>query len=120
MIQKKYKGPKFDLKGQTRKEIETAVESSEKCCELFESLGFTKAFTVKKNRQYYKYENFLICLDDVEGLEPYMEIEIDLENKIGYKEAPQDKIFELYKKLGIKEGFERKSYLELLGEAMNK
>ena len=114
-----YKGPKFDLKGQTRKEIETAVESSEKCCELFESLGFTKAFTVKKNRQYYKYENFLICLDDVEGLEPYMEIEIDLENKIGYKEA-QDKIFELYKKLGIKEGFERKSYLELLGEAMNK
>ena len=114
-----YKGPKMDLKGQTRKEIETAVESSEKCCQIFESLGFIKAFTIKKYRQYFQYENFLICLDDVEGLEPYMEIEIDLENKINYQES-QDKIFELYEKLGVKVGFERKSYLELLEEVINK
>ena len=109
----------MDLEGQTRKEIETSVESGQKCCELFESLGFTKAFIIKKNRQYYKYENYLICLDDVEGLKPYMEIEINLEDKINYKES-QNKIFELFEKLGIKDGFENKSYLELLLELKNK
>ena len=108
-----YKGPKMDSEGQTRKEIETAVESNEKCCAIFESLGFKKAQTVKKNRQYYKYENFMICLDEVEGLEPYMEIEIDIEDKSNYKDS-QDKIFELFKKLDVKDGFENRAYLDLL------
>ena len=103
----------MDSEGQTRKEIETGVESNEKCCALFESLGFKKAQTVKKNRQCYKYENFIICLDDVEGLEPYMEIETDIEDKLNYKDS-QDKIFELFKKLDIKDGFESRSYLDLL------
>ena len=68
---------------------------------------------VKKNRQYYNYKNFEISLDDIEGLEPYMEIEIALEDGNDYSEA-QDRIFELFAELGITDGFERTSYLELL------
>ena len=109
----------MDIKGQTRKEIETSVESNEKCCEIFESIGFKKASIVKKNRQYYKYENYIICLDDVEGLEPYMEIEIDTKDKNNFKYL-QDKIFELFKRLGVNNGFESKSYLELLCELKDK
>ena len=108
-----YKGPKIDSKSKTRKEIEIAIENSEKCSDIFQNLGFTKARAVRKNRQYYTYENFEISLDDVEGLEPYMEIEISLEDGNDYSEA-QEKIFELFSKLGIENGFERTSYLELL------
>ena len=42
-----------------------------------------------------------------------MEIEIALEDGSDYSEA-QEKIFDLFKELGINEGFERTSYLELL------
>ncbi len=108
-----YKGPKIDSKSKTRKEIEIAIEDSEKCSDIFQNLGFTKVRAVRKNRQYYTYKNFEISLDDVEGLNPYMEIEISLEDGNDYSEA-QEKIFELFSKLGIEDGFERTSYLELL------
>lgn len=108
-----YKGPKIDSKSKTRKEIEMGIDDSSKCADIFEEIGFEKVRTVRKNRKYYKYENFEISLDDVEGLEPYMEIEIGLEDGEDYSEA-QNKIFELFEQLGITEGFERTSYLELL------
>ena len=108
-----YKGPKIDSASKTRKEIEMGIDDSKKCSDIFEEIGFKKVRTVRKNRQYYTYENFEISLDDIEGLDPYMEIEIGLEDDEDYSEA-QDKIFELFKKLDITDGFERTSYLELL------
>lgn len=108
-----YKGPKIDSASKTRKEIEMGIEDSLKCASIFEEIGFEKVRAVRKNRQYYEYENFEISLDDIEGLDPYMEIEIALEDGEDYSEA-QDKIFELFKKLDITDGFERTSYLELL------
>lgn len=108
-----YKGPKIDSKSKTRKEIEMGIDNSVKCSDIFEEIGFERVRAVRKNRQYYEYENFEISLDDVEGLDPYMEIEIGLEDGEDYNEA-QNKIFELFEKLGITDGFERTSYLELL------
>ena len=108
-----YKGPKIDSSSKTRKEIEMGIEDSIKCAGIFEEIGFEKVRTVRKNRQYYEYENFEISLDDVEGLDPYMEIEIGLEDDEDYSKA-QEKIFEFFEKLGITDGFERTSYLELL------
>ncbi len=108
-----YKGPKIDPESKTRKEIEIAIEDSAKCSEIFENLGFKKVRTVKKNRQYYTYKNFEISLDDVEGLDNYMEIEIQLDDGQNYNDA-QEKIFSLFSKLGVEDNFERTSYLELL------
>ncbi|ADC46238.1 adenylate cyclase CyaA [Methanobrevibacter ruminantium M1] len=110
-----YKGPKIDSKSKTREEVEMKIEDSDKCAKIFENLGFIEVRTVKKNREYFKLENFEISLDDVEGLDPYMEIEIALEDGSDYNEA-QDKIFDLFEQLGITDGFERTSYLELLEE----
>ena len=42
-----------------------------------------------------------------------MEIEIALEDGENYTDA-QDEIFKLFEKLGVTDGFERTSYLELL------
>ncbi len=108
-----YKGPKIDKESKTRKEIEMNIEDSEKCSDIFEAIGFKKVRTVRKNRQYYTYENFEISLDDIEGLDPYMEIEIGLDDGEDYSNA-QKSIFKLFEKLNVTEGFERTSYLELL------
>lgn len=108
-----YKGPKLNDKAKTRKEVEMTIESAEKARDIFEEVGFKPARIVRKNRRYYSYENFEISLDDVEGLPPYMEIEIALDDGEDYSMA-QDMIFELFAKLGITEGFERTSYMELL------
>lgn len=108
-----YKGPKIDAKSKTRKEIEMGIADSSQCSDIFEAIGFRKVRAVRKNRKYYRYENFDISLDDIDGLDPYMEIEIALEDGEDYSEA-QNSIFELFEKLGITDGFERTSYLELL------
>lgn len=110
-----YKGPKLNDKAKTRKEVEMSIENAEKARDIFTEIGFKEVRTVRKNRQYYTYQNFEISLDDVEGLTPYMEIEIALDDGEDYSMA-QDKIFELFKELGITDGFERTSYLELLEE----
>ena len=108
-----YKGPKLNSQAKTRKEVEMNIESAEKAKDIFEEIGFKEVRTVRKNRQYYTYENFEISLDDVEGLTPYMEIEISLEDGNNYDDT-QKSIFELFEKLGITDGFERTSYMELL------
>ena len=113
-----YKGPKLNKDAKTRKEIEMSIESAEKAKDIFTEIGFTPARTVRKNRQYYTYENFEISLDDIEGLPPYMEIEIALEDGSDYGEA-QNRIFELFEKIGITDGFERTSYMELLENLNN-
>lgn len=108
-----YKGPKIDSKSKTREEVEMEIEDENKCKKIFENLGFKEVRTVIKNRTYYKIDNFEISLDDIKGLDPYMEIEITLEDNSDYNEA-QESIFEMFKKLEITDGFERTSYLELL------
>lgn len=113
-----YKGPKLNKDAKTRKEVEMSIESAAKAKDIFEEIGFREVRTVRKNRQYYRYENFEISLDDVEGLSPYMEIEIVLADGEDYTQA-QNKIFKLFEKLGITDGFERTSYLELLEKLNN-
>lgn len=108
-----YKGPKIDAESKTRKEVEMAIEDEDKAKDIFLEIGFKEVRTVIKNREYFKYENFEISLDDVEGLDPYMEIEVSLPDGSDYGEA-QKSIFELFEKLNITDGFERTSYLELL------
>ncbi|MEE1151357.1 MAG: class IV adenylate cyclase [Methanobrevibacter sp.] len=113
-----YKGPKLNEKAKTRKEVEMTIESAAKASDIFTEIGFTPARTVRKSRQYYRYENFEISLDDVEGLPPYMEIEIALSDSEDYTEA-QNRIFQLFEKLDITDGFERTSYMELLENLNN-
>ena len=113
-----YKGPKLNRDAKTRKEVEMSIESAEKATDIFEEIGFKPVRTVSKNRQYYTFENFEISLDDVEGLSPYMEIEIALNDNEDYSEA-QKRIFELFEKLGVTDGFERTSYMELLENLNN-
>ncbi|MDP8011250.1 MAG: class IV adenylate cyclase [Thermoplasmata archaeon] len=103
-----YKGPKIDLETKSRKEIE--VKSEKNILEILENLGFKLAGKVKKIRKIYKLNDLEICLDNVENLGYFIEIET-----FGNLEKGKEKILELAKSLGLN-NLERRSYFELLGD----
>ncbi|MBE2899809.1 class IV adenylate cyclase [Methanothermobacter thermautotrophicus] len=108
-----YKGPKIDEESKTRKELETEVSDHQTAAEILESLGFRRVREVVKERSIYSIGEFTVSIDTVRGLGTYLEIETDLPDGSDYGEALSE-IFELYRKLGVEDGFERRSYLELL------
>ena len=56
-------------------EYETVFENAEQMEKIFDTLNFYQAASVKKTRRKCKYNDMEICLDDVEGLGKYIEIE---------------------------------------------
>jgi len=101
-----YKGPKLDEETKTREEIEVKVERE--IISLLERLDFAKIREVKKKRSFYQWDSIIVCLDKVEGLGEFLEIE-------GTSYSEKGKIFELLKKLGIsRKELIRRSYLEML------
>jgi len=109
-----YKGAKMDKVSKTRKEIEVDVGDQTKVANIFESLGFWSVAIVRKNRITFTFDELIITLDEVKGVGCFVEIEKEAEEGEDFQVA-LDEIFRFYKKIGIKEGFERRSYLELMG-----
>jgi adenylate cyclase class 2 len=108
-----YKGPKLDTETKTRKEIEVTIENKEKMTDILINLGYKPSAIVEKTRRIFNYEEYTITVDKLNKLGYYMEIEYVTDNEEEIKNI-QDKIFSIFKKLGITEGFEKTSYLELL------
>jgi adenylate cyclase, class 2 len=109
-----YKGAKIDKVSKTRKEIEVNVGDDEKIALIMENLGFQPVGTIKKERAIYLFDGYTISLDHVHQVGKFMEIEKEAREGDNFKDS-LDEIFEIYKMLGITEGFERRSYLEMLG-----
>jgi adenylate cyclase class 2 len=114
-----YKGPKRDPQTKTRTEIEVPLADGDRAADDFSRvlthLGYRPVLVVRKRRQIYHLsrDRFAVeaCLDDVEGLGRFAELEIV---------APPEKLDEaravllgLAKELGLTKS-ERRSYLELL------
>ncbi len=108
-----YKGPKLDTETKTRKEIEVEIDDKEKMTEILISLGYKPSAIVNKVRRIFKYEDYTITVDKLKNLGYYMEIEYVTENENDIGNI-QEKIFDIFSKLGINDGFEKTSYLELL------
>jgi len=109
-----YKGAKMDKISKTRKEIEFRIEDSKKAASILENLGFSPVATIKKERTIYLLDEFIISLDKVYDVGNFMEIEKQTKEGEDFEDS-LDIIFEIYKRLGITGGFERRSYLEMLG-----
>lgn len=104
-----YKGPKVDKETKSREEVNLEVNSFESALKLFEFLGFEKFRAVRKRRRIYRLEGAIICVDSVEGLGDFIEIEVEggLEKK--------EEIFRIADMLGYSKAESiRLSYLELL------
>lgn len=63
------------------KEIEFEVSSFEKAYDFLETLGLVKWVTVEKKRVETIYKNYNICIDSVNRLGNFVEIEIVTEDK---------------------------------------
>lgn len=106
-----YKGPKLDKDTKLREEIEVEVGDLDRAALLLQRLGFRPVARVEKRRIVYAHGSVHICLDRVEGLGGYVEMEYQGESLDEGREA----ISHLRKELGLT-GNERRSYLELLLE----
>lgn len=73
-----YKGPNASGIGQSRRELETRVKDEQKMRQILQTLGFHSVAEVKKRRKEYKKEDLTVCLDELDGLGSYIELEIVL------------------------------------------
>jgi len=106
-----YKGPKLDRTSKSREEMILELRDAEGAGRMLEKLGFRKVASVRKKRRVYTLGKFEICVDRVDGLGDYFEIEARGPKK-GYEKL-RDEALALMVELGGKEP-ERRSYLEML------
>lgn len=109
-----YKGPKLnrDRRVKARSEVEITVSDVEKALELLGRLGFKKVAEIVKKRSVYDLAGFKICLDRVEGLGDF--IEVECKPSTGELSKARSSILKLARELAIEvEKATSKSYLEL-------
>ena len=110
-----FKGKRLDSVLKTRRELETSVGSAEVCMEIFKALGLQPVKPwVTKTRTEYTRDNMTACVDQVEGLGNYFELEIVIPED-GSREEAKEKIGSMLSMLGysIDEAI-KDSYLSLL------
>ena len=72
-----FKGKKLDRVTMTRKELETEVGSAVIAEQLLAALGYRAVEPrVVKTREHYHRRNMNVCLDHVEGLGDFLELEL--------------------------------------------
>jgi len=84
-----------------KSESETGVVDPVAMREIILALGFKSIATVKKTRVKSRYQNWEICVDEVEGLGTFVELE-EL-SEAGDSEQIQKNLFEFLKTLGVKD-----------------
>ena len=114
-----YKGPRRDSTTKTREEIEVAFEAGDQPAEDFQqillALGFRPVAVVRKRRRIWRAVrdgyHLEICLDDVERVGHYLEVEIVAPD--AELEKARSVVLQAAADLGLTQP-ERRSYLELL------
>ena len=80
-------------------EYEVQVDSAEEARNILALMGFQEAVRVKKNRQTTHYNGYEICLDSVEGLGSF--IELEKMSDVGSAASIQEEMMAFLKPLGI-------------------
>jgi adenylate cyclase class 2 len=114
-----YKGPKHKVAAKVRTEIEVPLADGDSPAEdfmrLLNHLGYQPVAVVRKDRRSYHLQregyDVEICLDEVQGLGRFAEVEILApEEQLAKAQAVLEQVASA---LGL-DGAERRSYLELL------
>lgn len=116
-----YKGKKLDPLSKTRQEIEAQVCDRQKMEDILLALGFRKTLAVSKKRDIYHLEGAEVCVDRVEGLGDFVELET-IVSDTSEMDRKRDELIRLMRSLGVKGELIRESYLEMLldKKAVNK
>ena len=114
-----FKGPGLDAVAKIRKEIEMPLESAacaEQLREAFLGIGFVSVAKVSKKRETmtlnWKGKAVEICLDEVDEVGSFVEVELVVEDD-GDIESAKQTLLSLAKEVGLS-GPIKTSYLELL------
>lgn len=109
-----YKGPKLGNHSQTRNELEISFEDPDKMKAILTALGYPPVLEVQKLRRIYRLGAITACVDHVDSLGDYLELEKLVDDKKSYPEAVGE-LYEWLVKIGIpKDSLTQYSYLELL------
>ena len=113
---------KLEFKEISRKtggiEICSRLDNMDEGLKFLDKLNFKESFTVSKERTLYKYKGFSVCLDRVEHLGNFIEIE-KLISKEEDKEKTKDECLELLQSLGLDYKIENRKYGDLMQEIIN-
>lgn len=108
-----YKGPKVDGASKTRRELETGITDAEAARAVLEALDFEPVADVRKTRDRYELDGYVVTLDAVDGVGEFVEVEAEgEETDIEELRAGAEAVLE---RLGLDAADQvRASYLELL------
>lgn len=109
-----FKGKKIDDVSMSRQEYETLVENPESMEKILIALGFEPAGGVQKTRCYMKRDNMTACLDQVDNLGYFLELEM-----IASEESMREQYLHIIEKFLTELGLAMKdtvrtSYLSML------
>ena len=99
-------------------ELISEIPSIELAEKFLNKLDFKEAFTIKKTRETFSYQDFTICLDDVEQLGKFIEVEKIISNE-EEKDKTKQACLELLKKLSPDSEIVEKKYGDLMQELIN-
>ena len=100
-------------------EVSAEIGSVEDGLRFLKKLGFEEAFTLKKSRDVFEYNNFTICLDRVDKLGNFIEIE-KLVDSNSEEEKIRQECIKLLNKFAPDSHIERRKYGDLIQELLNK
>ncbi|MEM3737682.1 MAG: class IV adenylate cyclase [Candidatus Bathyarchaeia archaeon] len=107
-----YKGAKLPSRIKTRKELNLQVGDVEVAVEIFRQLGFQEAAMLDKRREVWDLLGFKVCLDEVEGLGSFIEVEAA---EGGSVPSNEERVLHITRQLGLGDlPLIRESYLELI------
>lgn len=110
-----FKGKKMDQISMSRRELETQIADAETGIQIFEALGFQIVPPkVSKIRQEYRFEQMTACIDQVQNLGDFLELEIVIQEGANKDEA-LEQIENVLQNLGYSlKDTVRNSYLSML------
>lgn len=86
---------------------------------FLDKIGYEEAFTVSKSRDSFLFKGFTICLDEVEKLGDFIEIEKSSDTREGEEDIRKE-CLSLLKELSPGSEVETKKYGDLMQELKNK
>jgi len=111
-----YKGAALKADG-IWEEIEFGIDNADKGLKMLRAMGLEKIVKISKKREEFRLNNFGICLDRIEGLGDFIELELISDDE---PKKIQKKLVVFMKKLGVSpEKVIKKGYVYLLLEKTN-
>lgn len=99
-------------------ELICEIPSIELATKFLNKLDFEEAFTIKKTREVFSYQDFTICLDEVEQLGKFVEVEKVISNE-KEKDKTRQECLEFLNKLAPEAQIEDKKYGDLMQDIIN-